>query len=43
MPNIIGKRKLFLSLSGLLIVLSLLALAVFGLKAGIDFSSRLAA
>jgi preprotein translocase subunit SecF len=39
MPNIIGKRKLFLSISGLLIVLSLLALAVFGLKAGIDFSA----
>jgi preprotein translocase subunit SecF len=39
MPNIIGKRRLFLTISGLLIVLSLLALAVFGLKAGIDFSA----
>ncbi|MEN8614699.1 protein translocase subunit SecF [Dehalogenimonas sp. THU2] len=39
MPNIIGKRKLFLSLSGALIVLSLIFLGAFGLKSGIDFSS----
>ncbi|KTB47563.1 preprotein translocase subunit SecF [Dehalogenimonas alkenigignens] len=39
MPNIIGKRKLFLSISGALIALSLLSLAVFGLKSGIDFSA----
>ncbi|MDV2989580.1 MAG: protein translocase subunit SecF [Dehalogenimonas sp.] len=39
MPNIIGKRKLFLSISGALIALSLVFLAVFGLRAGIDFSA----
>jgi len=39
MPNFIGKRNIFLGISGALIVLSLLALAVFGLKSGIDFSS----
>jgi preprotein translocase subunit SecF len=39
MPNIIGKRAFFLSLSAVLVVLSILALAVFGLKAGIDFTS----
>jgi len=39
MPNIIGQRRLFLSISGALIALSLIALAVFGLKSGIDFSA----
>jgi preprotein translocase subunit SecF len=39
MPNIIGKRNLFLAISGLLVVASLLSLAVFGLKSGIDFSA----
>lgn len=39
MPNIIGKRKLFLSISGALIALSLIFLAAFGLRAGIDFSA----
>ena len=39
MPNIIGKRKLFLGISGALIALSLIALAAFGLKSGIDFSA----
>jgi preprotein translocase subunit SecF len=39
MPNIIGKRKLYLSISGALIALSLVFLAVFGLRAGIDFSA----
>src|SRR5271169_6355449 len=39
MPNIIRKRAIFLSLSAVLVVLSIVALAVFGLKPGIDFSS----
>ena len=39
MPNIIGKRTFFLSLSAVLVILSILALAVFGLKSGIDFSA----
>ena len=39
MPNIIGRKKLFLSISGALIALSLIFLAVFGLKSGIDFSA----
>ena len=39
MPNIIGKRAIFLSLSAVLVVLSIVALAVFGLKSGIDFSA----
>ena len=39
MPNFIGKRAFFLSLSAVLVVLSIVALAVFGLKSGIDFSS----
>ena len=39
MPNIIGQRKLFLSISGGIIALAIIFLAVFGLKAGIDFSA----
>jgi preprotein translocase subunit SecF len=37
MLNIIGKRKIFLSLSGILVVLAILAIILFGLKQGIDF------
>lgn len=36
--NIIGNRKIFLSISGILVLASLLAIGVFGLKPGIDFS-----
>lgn len=36
--NLIGKSKLWLALSGSIIVLSLIALAVFGLNFGIDFT-----
>lgn len=38
MYNIIGKRKIFLAISGVLIGLSLLAVIVWGLKPGIDFT-----
>lgn len=38
MYNIIGKRKIFLSISAVLIGLSILALILFGLKPGIDFT-----
>lgn len=36
--NIIGHRKIFLSFSGILVLASIAAIAVFGLKPGIDFS-----
>ena len=39
MPNIIGRRKLYISISGALIALSVIFLAVFGLRSGIDFSA----
>ena len=39
MPNFIGNRKIFLTISGLLVIASLISLAVFGLKSGIDFSA----
>jgi len=39
MFNIIGKRFQWFALSGLLIIISVVALAVFGLKPGIEFSS----
>ncbi|MEK7193936.1 MAG: protein translocase subunit SecF [Patescibacteria group bacterium] len=35
--NIIGKRKIFLSISGVLIIASIAAVLIFGLKPGIDF------
>ncbi|PPD57998.1 protein translocase subunit SecF [Dehalogenimonas etheniformans] len=39
MPNFIGKRNIFLIISGLLVIGSILSLAIFGLKSGIDFSA----
>jgi preprotein translocase subunit SecF len=39
MPNFIGKRNIFLIISALLVVGSILSLAIFGLKSGIDFSA----
>jgi preprotein translocase subunit SecF len=39
MFDIAGKRFLFLIISGVLILVSIIALAVFGLKPGIEFSS----
>ncbi|NCN95035.1 protein translocase subunit SecF [Candidatus Wolfebacteria bacterium] len=36
--NIIGNRKIFLSISGVLALASFLAIGIFGLKPGIDFS-----
>jgi len=39
MYNIIGKRFQFFALSGLLVLVCIVALAVFGLKPGIEFSS----
>lgn len=39
MLDIIGKRFWFLLISGVMVVLSIIALSVFGLKAGIEFSS----
>jgi preprotein translocase subunit SecF len=39
MFDIAGKRILFLVISGVLILISIIALAVFGLKPGIEFSS----
>jgi preprotein translocase subunit SecF len=38
MLNIIGKRKIFLSLSALLVIASIVLIGVFGLKQGIDFA-----
>jgi preprotein translocase subunit SecF len=38
MYNIVGKRKVFLAISGVLIGLSILALILWGLKPGIDFT-----
>ncbi|HDH31247.1 MAG TPA: hypothetical protein ENH26_00545, partial [Candidatus Wolfebacteria bacterium] len=35
--NIIGHRKIFLSISGILVIASIIAVVVFGLKPGIDF------
>ncbi|MDP2695961.1 MAG: protein translocase subunit SecF [bacterium] len=37
MMNIIGRKKIFLTISGLLILVSLVAMFVFGFKQGIDF------
>lgn len=37
MLNIIGHRKIFLTFSSILVVASIVAIAVFGLKQGIDF------
>ncbi|MFC2001408.1 protein translocase subunit SecF [Chloroflexota bacterium] len=37
--DIIGKRFLFFTISGLIILISIISLATFGLKAGIEFSS----
>jgi preprotein translocase subunit SecF len=39
MPDIIGKRFRFLAISGLVIMAGIISLGVFGLKAGIEFSS----
>jgi preprotein translocase subunit SecF len=39
MIDIVGRRAWYFAASGLLLVVSIVALAVFGLKAGIDFSS----
>ncbi len=36
--NIIGNRKIFLSISGILVLASFLAIGIFGLKPGIDFA-----
>lgn len=38
MYNFIGHRKIFLTISGALLVISIISLAVFGLKPGIDFT-----
>ncbi len=38
MLNIIGHRKIFLSVSGLLVLASILAVGFFGLRQGIDFT-----
>lgn len=35
--SIIGHRKIFLSISGILVIASIVAVAVFGLRPGIDF------
>ncbi len=39
MFNIVGKRFLFFLISGSLMIISIISLARFGLKAGVDFSS----
>jgi len=39
MFNIIGKRFWFLLIAGIVIIISIIALAAFGLKAGVEFSS----
>ena len=36
--NIIGHRKIFLSISGILVLASIIAIAVFGFQPGIDFA-----
>jgi preprotein translocase subunit SecF len=38
MLNIIGKRKIFLSFSAILVLIAIFAISFFGLKYGIDFS-----
>lgn len=38
MINIIGKKYIFLSISGILVIAGILSIAVFGLKQGIDFT-----
>jgi len=38
MLNIIGKRKIFLSFSAILVLIAIFAIGFFGLKYGIDFS-----
>ncbi len=40
--NVIGKKYVFLTVSGLLMAASIVALATFGLKPGIDFSGGVA-
>lgn len=42
MKNIIGKKYIFLSISGLLVLASLFSIYYFGLKPGIDFSGGVA-
>jgi len=37
MLNIIGKRKIYYSISGIFIIASLVATSLWGLKFGIDF------
>src|SRR3989344_860060 len=37
MIDVIGKKKIFLAVSGLLVLASVAAIAVFGFKQGIDF------
>jgi len=39
MLNITGKRFLFFLISGILIIVSIVALTAFGLRPGIEFSS----
>ncbi len=39
MPDLIGKRFRFFLISGVVILIGIVSLSVFGLKAGIDFSS----
>lgn len=39
MINIVGKRKWFFLLSGVVLLLGILSLAIFGLEPGVDFSS----
>jgi len=39
MLDITGKRSLFLIISEIIILIGIIALAVFGLKPGIEFSS----
>ena len=39
MPDLIGKRLRFFLISGVVILIGIVSLSVFGLKAGIDFSS----
>ncbi|MEE8353840.1 MAG: protein translocase subunit SecF, partial [Dehalococcoidales bacterium] len=39
MIDIVGRRGWFFAISAVLLLVSIVALAVFGLKAGIDFSS----
>ena len=38
MLNIVGKRKIFFAISSLLVLVSIIFIAIFGLKPGIDFT-----